>query len=310
MNCGVPPNHQMTGDEPRIMSIAPSFNCQLKCEGCYLTTDVTKEMRAATKTDYYWRRAMKMGVANGYTELAMTLNPYPGAIEHTRKLAIMAKEVGFKTVNVTMSWGSMDWDKEFIQLLRYVDVITESVDENRKAKATILMLESYLGADKNWSEQAANTHVNLNILWSPKLMQQFVDKKGEAYEHITKQIGAYGHLNDATPQFTGDFTVQHLILKPLSLYGDFEFEEAYQKIMEDVPLGGDGNLHIGDVAFGNLLGLNDCPGKRMIDIDPMGFVRRCPENPNAYDATDLFKLEGYMKNGVPGCGDACDCITG
>ena len=80
--------------------------------------------------------------------------------------------------------------------------------------------------------------------------------------------------------------------------------------MEDVPLGGDGGLHIGDVAFGNLLGLNDCPGKRMIDIDPMGFVRRCPENPNAYDATTLFKLEEYMKNGIPGCGDACDCITG
>ena len=87
---------------------------------------------------------MKMGVANGYTELAMTLNPYPGAIEHARKLAIMAKEVGFKTVNVTMSWGSMDWDEEFIQLLRYVDVITESVDENRKSH-----VDSYLGTDND-----------------------------------------------------------------------------------------------------------------------------------------------------------------
>jgi len=245
---------------------------------------------------------MQMGVANGYTELAMTLNPYPGAIEHTRKLAIMAKQAGFKTVNVTMSWGSMDWDKEFIQLLRYVDVITESVDENRESRALLLMAGS---------KEAENTHLNLNILWSPKLMKQFVDKEGEAYEHITdtmetyslNQEGAYGYMVERA-------TVQHLILKPLSLYGDFEFEEAYQKIMEDVPLGGDGNLHIGDVAFGNLLGLNDCPGKRMIDIDPMGFVRRCPENPNAYDGTDLFKLEEYMKNGIPGCGNACDCITG
>ena len=299
MNCGVLPNHQMTGDEPRIMSIAPSFNCQLKCEGCYLTTDVTKEMRAATKTDYYWRRAMKMGVANGYTELAMTLNPYPGAIEHTRKLAIMAKEVGFKTVNVTMSWGSMDWDEQFKNLLRYVDVITESVDENRKSHATRLVTVNDMDS----------LHLNLNILGSPKLMQQFVDKKGEAYEHITATIKLYERFYETTKEYR-KATVQHLILKPLSLYGDFEFEEAYHKIMEDVPLGGDGNLHIGDVAFGNLLGLNDCPGKRMIDIDPMGFVRRCPENPNAYDATDLFKLEGYMKNGVPGCGDACDCITG
>ena len=22
------------------------------------------------------------------------------------------------------------------------------------------------------------------------------------------------------------------------------------------------------------------------------------------------ELEEYMKNGIPGCGDACDCITG
>ena len=287
------------------MSIAPSFNCQLKCDGCYLTTDVTKEMRLATKTDYYWNRAMKMGVANGYTELAMTLNPYPGAIEQTRKLAIMAKQAGFKTVNVTMSWGNMDWEKEFIELLRYVDVITESVDENRESRAANVILNHYaMGCD----ESLLNTHINLNILWSPKLMKQFVNKEGEAYEHIMKSMTTYDHLN-ADDAFA-DFTVQHLILKPLSLYGDFDFEEAYQTIMEDVPLGGDGGLHVGDVAFGNLLGLNDCPGKRMIDIDPMGFARRCPENPIAYDATDLMKLEGYLKDGVPNCGDACNCITG
>ena len=292
-------------NEPKIMSIAPSFNCQLKCDGCYLTTDVTKEMRAATKTDYYWKRAMKMGVANGYTELAMTLNPYPGAIEQTRKLAIMAKQAGFKTVNVTMSWGNMDWEKEFIELLRYVDVITESVDENRKSSAAKVILNHY-GVGSH--ESLLNTHVNLNILWSPKLMKQFVNKEGEAYEHIMKSIKTYGHLNDDSA--FADFTVQHLILKPLSLYGDFDFEGAYQTIMEDVPLAGDGRLHVGDVAFGNLLGLNDCPGKRMIDIDPMGFARRCPENPIAYDATDLMKLEGYLKKGVPNCGDACNCITG
>jgi hypothetical protein len=244
---------------------------------------------------------MKMGVANGYTELAMTLNPYPGAIEHTTKLAMMAKMAGFKTVNVTMSWGSMDWDKQFKNLLRYVDVITESVDENRKSHAARLIQDESL-------YESERIHTNLNILWSPKLMKQFVDKEGKAYEHIMKSMKTYDHLN-ADSSFA-DFTVQHLILKPLSLYGDFDFEGAYQTIMEDVPLGGDGGLHVGDVAFGNLLGLNDCPGKRMIDIDPMGFARRCPENPIAYDATDLMKLEGYLKDGVPNCGDACNCITG
>lgn len=300
-----PPTESPVNNEPKIMSIAPSFDCQLKCEGCYLTTDVTKEMRLATKTDYYWKRAMKMGVANGYTELAMTLNPYPGAIEHTRKLAIMAKQAGFKTVNVTMSWGNMDWDEQFKNLLGYVDVITESVDENRKSHAARLVATS---------DEAERIHTNLNILWSPKLMKQFVDKKGEAYEHIQAAIIDYEdyHRYDSDNSlFDGrNWTVQHLILKPLSLYGDFDFEGAYRKIMKDVPLGGDGGLHIGDVAFGNLLGLNDCPGKRMIDIDPMGFARRCPENPIAYDATNLMKLEGYLKKGVPNCGDACNCITG
>ena len=290
-------------NETKIMSIAPSFNCQLKCEGCYLTTDATKEMRLATKTDYYWKRAMKMGVANGYTELAMTLNPYPGAIEHAHTLAVMAKEAGFETVNVTMSWGNMDWDKQYENLLRVVDIVTESVDENRKSHGARLIHDEM-------TDNSENIHYNLNILWSPNLMQQFVDKVGEAYKHITETIELYQVLRHCFNAVKGDWTVQHLILKPLSLYGDFDFETAYQTIMEDIPLAGDGGLHIGDVAFGNLLGLNDCPGKRMIDIDPMGFARRCPENPTAYDATDLMKLEGYLKNGIPNCGEACDCITG
>ena len=32
------------------------------------------------------------------------------------------------------------------------------------------------------------------------------------------------------------------------------------------------------------------------------------ENPIAYDATDLADLEGYIENGVPNCGDACNCM--
>ena len=90
----------------------------------------------------------------------------------------MAKEVGSKTVNVTMSWGSMDFGHELIQLLRYVDVITESVDENRKSKAAELWVHAYGTLLSN--DDFLNTHVNLNILWSPKLMQQFVDKEGRS----------------------------------------------------------------------------------------------------------------------------------
>jgi len=294
------PNHQMTGNEPRIMSIAPSFNCMLKCEGCYLTTDVTKEMREATKPDYYWERAMQLGVRYGYTELAMTLNPYPGAIEHAIKLAKTAKKVGFETVNVTMTWKGDDWIEPFGELMQHVDIITESVDENRRSHLAVL-IENYGLHDLGWKGK----HINLNILWSRALMENWVEHPGWRTE-LDREICNFEAASDEGNKLT----IQHLILKPLSLYGDFDFEGAYQKILETVPLAGDGVIHVGDVAFGNLLGLNDCPGERMIDIDPMGLARRCPENPNAHDATTLANLENLLKNGIPGCGDACDCITG
>lgn len=294
----------MTGEEPRIMSIAPSFNCMLKCEGCYLTTDVTKEMREATKPDYYWERAMQLGVRYGYTELAMTLNPYPGAIEHAIKLAKTAKKVGFETVNVTMTWKDSDWIKPFKELMQYVDIITESVDENRRSYLSYYIRETDM-------YNLADTHYNLNILWSRKLMGAW--PMAYPWASLQTEIRAFADMFAAfrdRSDIDAKFTIQHLILKPLSLYGDFDFEKAYQEIMETIPLAGDGGLHVGDVAFGNFLGLNNCPGERMIDIDPMGLARRCPENPNAHDATTLANLENLLKDGIPGCGDACDCITG
>ena len=63
-------------------------------------------------------------------------------------------------------------------------------------------------------------------------------------------------LTWSTPSEAGDdigakFTVQHLIYKPLSLYGDVgEFMKNYQLLMERIPIGGDGDKHIGDVVFG------------------------------------------------------------
>ena len=52
---------------------------------------------------------------------------------------------------------------------------------------------------------------------------------------------------------------------------------------------GTGNKFIGDVALNNMLGVNACPGENMFDVDPMGFVRKCPENPIAYDVTNIEK---------------------
>lgn len=70
----------------KIFSIAPSFNCQLSCEGCYLTTDVTKEMRNATKSEAYYLRAIETAAENGYTDFAITWNPFPGSYEMTKNI--------------------------------------------------------------------------------------------------------------------------------------------------------------------------------------------------------------------------------
>lgn len=164
-----------------------------------------------------------------------------------------------------------------------------------------VLIETFGLYDLGWK----NKHINLNVLWSRALMESCVQPTGWNME-IDDEMCTF---NEASLE-GNKLTIQHLILKPLSLYGDFDFEGAYQKILETIPIAGDGRRHVGDVAFGNLLGLNKCPGERMIDIDPMGYARRCPENPNAHDATTLLNLENLMKNGIPGCGDACDCITG
>ena len=276
-------------EEPKILSIAPSFNCKLKCEGCYLTTDVTKEMRDATKDDSYWEEAMHLGVKHGYDELAMTLNPFPGAAEHAAALARLAKNAGFQSVNVT--WTEFSTPEGVMEeLARHIDTLSTSLDSNRlDYDDTVVLAENF-----------NHIHYNFNILWDKELM------KPENHDDAVDMVNA---ILEAGDDVGAKFTVQHLIYKPLSLYGDVgEFMKNYQLLMERIPIGGDGDKHIGDVAFGNLMGVNDCPGHRMLDIDPMGFVRRCPENPIAYDATDLADLEGYIENGVPNCGDACNCM--
>ena len=141
-------------NEPKIMSIAPSFNCMLKCEGCYLTTDVTKEMRDATVDMDYWEKAMTLAVKHGYEELAMTLNPFPGAIEQTIELAKMAKAVGFKSVNVTVTWDEkLDWENQIRELIPHIDVLSESIDENRN---TIM--------DNDFILSNPHVHYNINLL--------------------------------------------------------------------------------------------------------------------------------------------------
>ena len=142
------------------LSIAPSFNCKLKCEGCYLTTDVTKEMRNATKDDSYWEEAMHLGVKHGYDELAMTLNPFPGAAEHAAALARLAKNAGFQSVNVT--WTEFSTPEGVMEeLARHIDTLSTSLDSNRlDYDDTVVLAENF-----------NHIHYNFNILWDKELMK-------------------------------------------------------------------------------------------------------------------------------------------
>ena len=60
---------KMTEQTHKIMSIAPTFSCQKKCEGCYLTTGVTKEMRDKELNEEEW---MEVGawVYNHFDEVS------------------------------------------------------------------------------------------------------------------------------------------------------------------------------------------------------------------------------------------------
>lgn len=36
----------------------------------------------------------------------------------------------------------------------------------------------------------------------------------------------------------------------------------------------------------------------MVDVDPMGQVRRCPENPISYDGGNIYKLNNLLADGT------------
>ena len=286
----------------KIFSIAPSFNCQLSCEGCYLTTDVTKEMRNATKSEAYYLRAIETAAENGYTDFAITWNPFPGSFEMTKKYILYAKSLGFNTsVTTVLSTLETGDDKVFFQNL---DVLTISVDDMRfesiqeLAAAIICIQESF--TKDSWRD---NTVINYNLLWTPTV-----------FEWLYENEDAFGEMLEA---INYPNTVQHLIYKPLSIYEQqgFNFWENYQRVFTEYPwvnIAGDGKKYIGDIALNNLLGINNCPGEdfQMVDVDPMGQVRRCPENPIAYDGGNIYKLNNLLADGTTCKSEKCNCITG
>ena len=276
-------------------------------------------MRNAVKSDYYWERAMEEAVRHGFEEFAMTLNPFPGATAKAVEYAIMAKSKGFKVINVTTTRNAV-WSSETNQpihyadqLLNIVDILSISVDEHR-FKTADDFLQKISEFDDHLSQAdfyQRGKLLNINLLWTPTVFEWSKKLDGHISDILDWRNEIYQEEDDEN---TLGITIQHLIFKPLTLYPSVEwFYENYARVMEEsahIKIQGDGLQQIGDAAFNNSLGMTECPGRNMIDIDPLGFARKCPENPDSHDATTIHNLKKFLISGVPGCMNTkCNCIV-
>lgn len=267
-------------------------------------------MRNAVKGERYWFRAIEEAKRNGYTEFCITWNPYPGATEMTKKYVIYAKNLGFDTNITTVLENFKEFD---LELLQVTDIVTWSIDDlhgfdNMREIVDIFVertqfliwatdLQS-VALREAWSTK--NIVNNINLLWTPKV-----------FEWLFEDDLPFRQLFELVDYPN---SIQHLIYKPLTLYPSMEwFLENYSRVVNDYPwvdISGNGQKFIGDIAFNNRLGLNNCPGEdyQMVDIDPMGYVRRCPENPTKYDGRTIIDLKSYLSNGTPCKSRKCNCI--
>jgi len=255
-------------------------------------------MRNATKSEAYYLRAIETAAENGYTDFAITWNPFPGSFEMTKKYILYAKSLGFNTSVTTVLSTVADGDTEFYKNL---DVLTISVDDMRFES-----IQDFRELNRDLEpslSQISTTVINYNLLWTPTV-----------FEWLYEDEDAFGEMLES---INYPNTVQHLIYKPLSIYEQqgFNFWENYQRVFTEYPwvnIAGDGNKYIGDIALNNLLGINKCPGEdfQMVDVDPMGRVRRCPENPISYDGGDIYKLTQLLADGTNCKSEKCNCITG
>ena len=196
---------------------------------------------------------------------------------------------------------SQDDDEVFFQNL---DVLTISVDDMRfKSIQDITDKNQWFKISVETSEAFQNIVINYNLLWTPTVFKWLYENE-DAFGEMLESIN---YPN----------TVQHLIYKPLSIYEQqgFNFWENYQRVFTEYPwvnIAGDGKKYIGDIALNNLLGINNCPGEdfQMVDVDPMGQVRRCPENPISYDGGNIYKLKNLLADGTTCKSEKCNCITG
>lgn len=314
-------------NERKIISIAPSFNCKLKCEGCYLTSDVTKEMRDAVKSEEYWMALISEAASLGYEEFCITMNPFPGVVEETKKYLRKAKSKGMETNVTTVFQLVPELDDDFYSM---VDTLTLSIDDLHGIPLPLLAyyldifkihpfvnelggvglpkpldfgseIPRYLDAVARLEDtlENHNTSVNYNLLWTPEVFRYVLDCKEKGY------IKERGKSN---------FTVQHLFYKPITLYESVDwFWEQLDRVIEEVPeidILGTKEWATTDVSLKNHIGTGLCPGyeHQMVDFDPMGQARRCPENPVSYDASTIGEATRFLRQGTPCKAERCNCI--
>ncbi len=314
--------------QSRIISIAPTFACSKRCEGCYLTTGVTKEMRDAELTEANWCNILT--VANklsNYNELAISWNPMPGQEEIVFRIIEHAMSVGYNRINITTTIDN-DFAGMANDILQSENVTNDILQYENVTQVKLIMSLScddihgfesltdfltlygkklfpvdsvirsatnnprYLGANdprlmREEYDWRSHTDTNLNLLWTPGVFKWLFDNPAgfrESFEIATKTFN----------------TVQHLMLKPIGLYGGWdEFIQLYARAFKEHPeicIQGNSDNIIGDASLNSLFGINNCVSldRQMLDIDPMGNVRICPENPNIILRGDtLHGLEDY-----------------
>jgi hypothetical protein len=280
-------------------------------------------MRDAVKTENYWMALIDEATARGYDEFCITMNPFPGVIEMTTKYLKKAKAKGMETNVTTVFQLVPELDDEFYA---NVDTLTLSIDDLHGIELPILsylldvftihpFAERLMANEKetiktmpcvhavaNIQENLTQYNVNLNynLLWTPKVFQYVLECKEKEY------IKERNEANQST--------VQHLFYKPISLYESADwFWEHFERVMEEVPeinILGTEPWSICDVSLKNHMGTGQCPGyeHQMVDFDPMGYARRCPENPVAHDATSIGKAVKFLSKGTPCQIEKCNCI--
>ena len=170
----------------------------------------------------------------------MTLNPFPGAVDHAVKLAKMARDIGFDIINVTTVGRKvlLDWvedegwtetsDPTIYELISMIDILSISIDEHRADsiedmtyQITIIHETIMEEANRGNIQLRPDFILNINLLWTPAVFGWVRSyNNGNCDGDCWSEDCLNCSLNEIS-NTDGHFDllrIQHLILKPLSLY--------------------------------------------------------------------------------------------